>query len=304
MKMPDVSLNSLRLAGTILFMMTLAQFSMAGSIDDFNKALPAEIDGWQKMNPPVTYDQKTLYEYIDGGAELYIAYDFQKLYAFRYTAGEDEEIVIDIFDMGSSYDAYGVFSHGREVDDKALGQGSEYNSGLLTFWKDRYYVSILAYPETGQKAGIVQKLGRMLAEAISTTGNLPPIVALLPQKGLIPDSIHYFHHPILVNSHFFIATDNILNIDNDTPSVLAKYDADGRMFYMLLVQYPGESKGRNAYESFLTHYLVGAQDGVLVSQEGTWTGCRRKDSLLVVVFNSPTREILESYLNEAAADRS
>jgi hypothetical protein len=288
----------------MLVVLTLGQLSAAGSVDDFSGVLPSEIDGWKKADNPITYDQKTLYEYIDGGAELYIAYDFRKLYAFRYTSGDDAEIVIDIFDMGNSYDAFGVFSHGREVDDKTLGQGSEYNSGLLTFWKERYYVSILAYPETEQKAKIVQKLGRLLADSISATGDIPPVVSLLPEEGLVEDSIHYFHHPILVNSHYFIATDNILDIGGDTPSVLAKYDVDGRMFYMLLVHYPDESKARSAQESFLTHFLQGSRESILKSAEGTWTGCRRKGGVLVVVFNSPTREILESYLERAAADRS
>lgn len=303
MKKTDVCGKLSKLIIVILLFMTMVEYPMASSIDDFSKALPVEIDGWQKAGNPVTYDQKTLYEYIDGGAELYIAYDFRALYAFRYTSGNDMEIVIDIFDMGSSYDAFGVFSHGREVDDKELGQGSEYNSGLLTFWKDRYYVSILAYPETEQKAATVKKLGGILADKIAATGDLPPILELLPQKHLVPDSVHYFHHYILVNSHYFIAGDNILNIESDTPSVLAKYHMEDRNFYMLLVQYPDEKKAQKAHESFLQHYLASAPEGISESKEGTWTGCRRQDRILVVVFNAPAKETLMSYLEQGASGR-
>jgi len=275
---------------------------MAVSIDDFNKALPPEIDGWTKADTPVTYDNKSLYEYINGGAELFIAYNFEKMFAFRYTASDESEIVIDIFDMGKSYDAYGIFSHGREEDDKKLGQGSEYNSGLLTFWKDRYYVSILAFPETETKAQTVKKLGRVLADAIPAIGESPPIVNLLPPKNLVPYSTHYFHHHILVNSHYYIASENILNIDDTTHAVLARYKMKGDRFYMLLVNYQNNQKAQEAQKSFLQNYLPEAQEGIKELEDGKWTGCKIKDNLLVVVFNSPTKDVLVSYLKLVAAE--
>jgi len=285
-----------------LLLMNFTGYAMAVSIDDFDKVLPGEIDGWEKVDKPVTYDNKSLYEYINGGAELYIAYNFKEMYAFRYTAGDESEIVIDIFDMGKSYDAYGIFSHGREEDDQKLGQGSEYNSGLLTFWKDRFYVSILAFPETEEKAQTVKKLGQILADAIPETGPHPPIVDLLPLESLVPNSAHYFHHHILVNSHYYIASENILRIDGTTHAVLARYKKEGNTFYMLLVDYPNRPKAQEAYESFLLHYLPDAQEGVKKLEDGKWTGCRLKDNFLIIVFNSPTKDVLKSYMNMVATD--
>jgi len=288
----------------LLFLIwNFAGYAMAVSIDDFNKALPPELDGWKKADTPATYDNKSLYEYINGGAELYIAYNFKEVYSFRYTASDDSEIVIDIFDMGKSYDAYGIFSHGREEDDKKLGQGSEYNSGLLTFWKDQYYVSILAFPETETKAQTVKKLGQVLADAIPTTGESPPIVDLLPAKNLVPYSTHYFHHYILVNSHYYIANENILNIDDTTHAVLARYKGEGNTFYLLLVDYQNNQKAQEAQKSFLQHYLPDAQDGIKELDDGKWTGCTLKDNLLIVIFNSPNKDILTSYLKLVKTDR-
>jgi hypothetical protein len=289
-------LTLLQLPILIIFVGVTAGYAMAVSIDDFDKVLPAEIDGWKKADKPVTYDNKSLYDYINGGAELYIAYNFQKMYAFRYIASDESEIVIDIFDMGKSFDAFGIFSHGREEDDKKLGQGSEYNSGLLTFWKDHYYVSILAFPETESKAKTVKNLGSLLADAIPGTGESPPIVDLLPKENLVPYSTHYFHHYILVNSHYYIANENILNIDDTTHAVLARYRKEGNTFYMLLVDYQNSQKAQEAQKSFLQHHLPDAQEGIKKVDDGKWTGCTLKDKLLVVIFNSPTKDVLTSYL--------
>ena len=84
-----------------------------------------------------------------------------------------------------------------------LGQGSEYAAGLLTFWKDRYYVSILAYPETPATRDIVFQLGRAIAGAIPNEGPLPPILDRLPAEGLMPETVRYFHHYIWLNSFLF-----------------------------------------------------------------------------------------------------
>ena len=103
------------------------------------------------------YNRSTLYEYIDGGAELYLAYDFQEVFVRRYAGPGDTEIILDIYDMGSASEAFGVFSVEREDQDLGIGQGSEYGGGLLRFWKGRFFVSILTTGDAQKaKPAIIQ----------------------------------------------------------------------------------------------------------------------------------------------------
>lgn len=269
---------------------------MTFSLDEVYKSLPLEINGWNKSNNPIIYTQDTLYDYIDGGAELYIAYNFKNVLSIKYEKKE-AEIIIDFFDMGSSYDAYGIFSYGREEESDRIGQGSEYNSGLLTFWKDRFFVSILAYPETEEKKLIVLKLGKTLADSISSKGDLPLLLSLLPEKNLIPGSIRYLHHPIVLNNLFYISNENILFINKDVPTVLARYNNEGRSFHLLLSGYPDEQHAEKAYKSFLTHYLPDAVDGKAKVSEGEWTGCLLKNNFLAVIFRAPSEDMIDTYLH-------
>ena len=101
-----------------------------------------------------------LYDYINGGAELYLSYGFNKVINRTYLRPEQPDIVVDLFDMGTSQNAYGVFSHSMETVDAAYGQGSQYSEGLLLFWKDRYYVSIMSYPETTESKKALLALGQ------------------------------------------------------------------------------------------------------------------------------------------------
>ena len=269
---------------------------MAYPIEDFNSILPAEVDGWKKAEPPATYDKTNLFEYIDGGAELYISYNFKTLLAVRYKGQDDEEIVIDIFDMGDSFNAFGVFSHGREREDGLVGQGSEYGGGLLTFWKGRYYISIMAYPETEEKRGLVLELGRKTAAAIPGEGALPPVLELLPKENLVRDSIRYFHHYIWLNSHFFVANENILQIDDETQAVLAKYKTGDKTLHFLLALYPEPERAKSAGDSFLRHYLPDARNGMAQLPDGRWTGGLTDGRLLGIVFNAPDHDTLTSFL--------
>jgi len=86
------------------------------------RSLPAAIEGWTKLSDNELYSPQNLYEYINGGAELYISYQFKHLLTQSYTDSDSTEIRIDLFDMGSSFNAYGIFSHGREAVDQFVAQ--------------------------------------------------------------------------------------------------------------------------------------------------------------------------------------
>jgi hypothetical protein len=293
----SASLKACRLALGLALIIFSAGVAMSQSLDKLYSALPDEVSGWKKAAPPIAYDKTNLFDYIDGGAELYISYNFQKLLAVRYKGAGDEEIVIDMFDMGNSFDAYGLFSHGREHEDGLTGQGSEYNAGLLAFWKDRFYISILAYPETEAKKAMVIGLGRKLAEAIPQEGELPLVIGLLPQPNLIPESVRYFHHYIWINSHFFIANENILLIDDETQAVLAKYRTEGKPVPLLISLYPDEAKAAEAEKSFVRNYMKDATGSMAQMPDGLWTGCRREGNRLSIVFNAPSEAAARSYLD-------
>jgi len=274
---------------------------MANNLTDISKQLPGDIDGWQKETENTLYNSETLYKYINGGAELYISYNFKHVLAQKYKKGEGKEISVDIFDMGDSFNAFGVFSHSSEVPDKAenrIGQGSEYAAGLLTFWKERYYVSVLAYPETEEKKKTVLEIGRDIARAIPAEGPMPPMLKMLPPENLLTESIIYFTHHNWLNSHYYIAGDNILGIRSDTPAVLAKYkEADDKLF-VLLVTYPDKEKAETAYKNFLMLYLPDAVEGVKKLKDGRWAGCKLDGQLIAAVLDAPTRESVDTQLKK------
>lgn len=261
------------------------------NLTELDKQLPGEINGWKKSAEETFYTPTNLFKYIDGAAELYISYNFRQMLAQKYEKGDLPEITMDIFDMGNSFNAFGVFAHSREALDQSIAPEveSEYADGLLTFWKGRYYVSIMAYPETKEKKETVLTLGRHISGLIKEASQKPSIISKLPGENLVKESIRYFQNYIWLNSHYFISDQNILHIDKNTQAVLAKYkNKPGTgSYYVLLVAYPDTSKAKAAYENFMKHYLPDAQDGVKQLEDGKWTGSKQTGNLVIAVLNAP-----------------
>jgi hypothetical protein len=280
---------------SVAAMACLRMTAMPENMNEFKKVLPETIDGWKK-GAAVVYMPENLSTYIDGGAELYLSYNFKNALSVKYTDSAKNEITVDIFDMGSSYDAFGVFAHARETIDTSFGQGSEYAAGLLTFWKDRYYVSILTYPETPAKKGVVFMLGRAIAGAIKAEGPLPPILALLPAENLVPETVHYFHHYIWLNSFYFVSNENVLDIAADTPVALAKYQQAGSRFFLLLVRYPTAVRATAAAGKFRQNVLDGVADGIPRLKDGRWTGVQVRGDLVSVILNASDAATVGEYL--------
>jgi hypothetical protein len=122
-------------------------------------------------------------------------------------------------------------------------------------------------------------------------GSPPDIITLLPEPSLMKESVRYFHHHVWLNSHYYVADENILHIDETTEALLAKYDTGGNVHVLLLVKYPEDGRAMWAYNSFVKHYLPELSERTVVRiEDGTYTGCRRAGDLIVIVFNAPAEK--------------
>lgn len=257
--------------------------------------LPAQVGAWKKAATPAHYDPKTLYDYIDGGAELYLAFDFTGAIAFEYIADKDNVIKIDIFDMKSSKGAFGAFAHGRETLSTEIGQGSDYSSGLLTFWKHRWFVSVQGYPETPDKRKAVNELGRAIAALIPDTGSPPDIIAALPKAGLVESSVRTFHHHLLQNDYVHVSHENPLKIGPKNQAILARYDRQVERHALLLVDYLFENDAKQAQHDFMTGVLGNAMEAKIGER---WAGLKRSGKRLVIALDAPSRQAVQQILTE------
>ena len=107
----------------------------------------------------------------------------------------------------------------------------------------------------------------------------------------------------LTYSHFFVANQNILLIDDETQAVLAKYRTDDKPLHLLVALYPDAAKAKEAGQSFLRNYLPDASEGVSRLPDGRWTACLVEGKRLSIVFNAPSQEAAISFLGMIGTGR-
>ena len=289
----------LQIAGYSSFM--TMQKSHAEQLDVFSGALPKQVGMWNAEPKDRIYDPETIFGYIDGAGEVYRAYNMRNCLSRRYTASSGPAIVLDIFDMGTSEDAFGVFTHDRDGKTVDVGQGGLYRPGWLSFWKGRFFVSIYTEEETEAAKQATSDLSRAVASLIKDRGPEPGILRKLPAEGLQSQSIRYLHHHTVLNYHFYLADENILNLGQQTDAVLAVYQRSGKRAHLLLVSYPNEEKAAEAHKTLLHHYLPEAKfAGAVLLEDGKWSATERKNTFLTVVLEADTRPLAENLLREVS----
>jgi hypothetical protein len=203
--------------------------------------LPPEAAGWAADGDPSIFDTESIYSYIDGHAEVYMAYGMKRCVSRRYAApGTDGEIVVDLFEMASPADAYGVFSHDRDGEPVEAGQGGVFRHGWLSFWKGPWYGSVTAVDSEGATREDVVAVAAAVAEGLVETGEIPNLVHRLPADGLDPATVCYLRSPQILNAHVFVGSDDPLRMGSGAAAVVGKYDIGGQSGHLVLVQYPNE----------------------------------------------------------------
>ena len=280
-----------------LLVLFMTNASHANTLNDLGTRLPKQLRGWTAETEDRFYDEKTIYSYIDGGAELYKAYNMQQCLSRRYTTANGPSIILDIFDMGTPNDAFGVFTHDTDGRVMDIGQDARYRSGWLSFWKYRFFVSIYMEEETAAAENAVKALAREVAAGISIKGLRPRILQKLPQEGLESGSIRYLHHPMVLNYHFYLSDENILNLSAKTEALLANYRAGREEARLLLISYPNLKVAKKSLMDFSKHYLPEAdQSGFAQIENGKFAAAFRKDKLLTIILESDSRQLAERVL--------
>jgi hypothetical protein len=252
-------------------------------------SLPAEAAGWKWDGKEMKHDSKSVFQYMDGAAELYLAYGFQNLTVRRFEKANQPAITLELYEMSSPEDAYGVFSFERQDEAVGIGQGSEFGGGLLRFWKGKYFISIYAEGEGAEVESAILKVGRDAANSILSDGQEPRLIGLIPGKehGLVDKSVRYLKSHVLLNQRFFIAHQNILDLSRRTEAVLAQYTQEKQKVYLLIIRYPNVKEAGDAYQSFRGAYFpdAGGKD-LLKTEDQKWTMARQRGEVVIVVFGA------------------
>lgn len=215
-----------------------------------------EIAGWNQSGEVQTYLPKTLYEYIDGGADLYLTYDFEELKVAEYSNDKKASVTVEVYRQKSPTLAFGVYSQERPSNPSLVSIAAQgyIDENLLNFLSGSYYVKINSYNTGAEDREILQSFAKMVLENLDEKGTLPPILSSFPAEGKNG------------NSEKFVAR-NFLGYSFLHSAFTAEYELSGQKFRLFLIQ----TEDKNECRSMIQKYLQQAKSPDKEVSEGRHT---------------------------------
>ena len=284
--------------------------------------LPEQVAAWRLAGPSLRVLPENIFDYMDGAGELYLGYRFRYLDVAEYASPNAGSILVEMYSMEASDDAYGLLSTdwgGEPVEldnataDRARGRWPPralYGEGLLRVWAGDLYARIMADRATPEARAAIVALGRAVTAG---RGNaVPPrLLAALPRlddRGFVvrPAGVCFLRSYLVLNSTYFLSSRDILSLDRHVDAVLARFSPSAQggagTVVLLLVRYPDPVAATNGLVSFRTAYLpesvAGAEAQVAKVEDG-WTASARLGRDVAFVFGCGNQAEARLFLDRA-----
>jgi len=251
--------------------------------------------GWTLEGKTLLYDKETLSDRIDGEAELYFPYGFQRMATGRYATGKTPAIGMDveIYLMGSPLDAFGMYANYRQKEGRAQGFGAESNlaDSQLFFYQGSYFVHLQITGADSSDQATLAACGRVVAARLPGEGSRPPELAVLERPDLVKGSERYLPESLLGY--------DFLNLGLLADAVVA--GAQFQVFYLVGSTAESASIALQRYRSQLTGGKIEAAGKDLQFLEGVDplygpVAVLRKGSCLVGALKFSAQKGVRSFL--------
>jgi len=208
----------LRLA--LLGLMLWASPSLAAGAQPF--AFPP-VDGWTLAGQPQVFAPDTLYDYINGGSDLYLKYDFQELTVVEYRK-DAMSVSAEVYRHRTPDHAFGIYSQERvpSAEFLAIGAQGYYENAVCNFIQRGYYVKLSGENTGAEDRAILLGFARRISETLPGPSALPEILSAFPAEGK------------KANAEKFIAKD-FLGYGFLHAGFTADYDRSGRRYQLFAI---------------------------------------------------------------------
>jgi len=225
---------------------------------------------------PEFFIGKDLYEYIDGGAELYHSYNFRQIITAEYQSqsNPDLSIIIDIYDMSTPDNAFGVFSVQKDSSSNFINIGIQGISGggEIVFIKDKYFVKITTFVDTKESNDVLRKFALEAADRIKGTDSLPKIFKIFPKEGKIKNSEGF----VLMNAFACPDFNNVFT---------ANYEVNNERIQIAISDRQSTRDGKNTFEKIKDFFTSNEPSGVKIGEDSFITKNKNGESMLVAMKN-------------------
>jgi len=198
------------------------------------------VSGWKQVGDIQTFNPNTLYEYIDGGADLYLAYDFEDLKVAEYQNSQKASVTVEVYRHRTPTHAFGVYSQERVSGANFIDVGIQgyQEKHALNFLSGNAYVKITTFDTGPEDQTILLTFAKAVAGNLGDKGAFPSILAAFPGEGKIKNSEKFIARKFL--GYAFLHS-----------AFSADYDLSGRNFRLFIIEGKDQAECRDMVEKYL-----------------------------------------------------
>jgi hypothetical protein len=170
------------------------------------KFLPAagEIAGWKPDGEPLVYTEDNLWEYIDGAADNFLAFEFRQVLAQDFVSSAGRELKVEIYEHESPLMAYGIYAQMRSpgLAHHDIGDGAFSDEYSINLRKGCFFVRVAVFETGDETERELEAFATAIAAKIPAGGVLPSEVSAFPEEGLVPNDTRYITQGVLGREKF------------------------------------------------------------------------------------------------------
>lgn len=217
-----------------------------------------KLSGWVQSRAPSTYEGKTLYRDRATSPDLYHAYGFERQAEVEYETpqfGSRPLILLEVFDMGTPENAFGIYNFHTypQMKFEWVGSKAMLSGNYLRFSKGKYFIEIEGYEiATGIREAMIA-LAKIITAQIKDPPPKPQTLALLPSSNKVSGSVKLFRSNWVLRQIYSTLPVNVPQL-TDTPlgisaryreNVKSKNWTDAQIVY--IIRFDDTSTAESAY---------------------------------------------------------
>lgn len=221
-----------------------------------------EITDWVRVKKPTTYTPETLYKdrilLSEDDRDIYFNYGFERKTEVEYQSskfGSVPYILLEIFDMGTPENAFGIFSVYSYPQPKFewVGCKAIVSGKYLWFWKGKYFIQIEGYAiATGIRKAMVA-LAETVANQIQDPPQNIPFLEVLPNQ-YIRGSEKFFKTNWALSQINKSLPIPFPQLTDDTVGISAQYNIrynnPSHPYSVFILRFPDVSAAESAYSLY------------------------------------------------------
>jgi len=204
--------------------------------------------GWAKAGPLRTFTGQDLFNQINGGAELFLEFGFDRLRLQGYVK-DQAELTLNAYEMESAASALGVYlmKMGKETPFPGVEARNSCEEIQLTMLKGRYFVQVDNLGEVPAATTEAVALANAFLAGVAKESGVTPLDAL-PAGGKVPGTERLVRGPYGLQPYFTFGEGDILSQGGRIFGALAGYRTPaGSAFTRLIVPYPDSAAAAAAF---------------------------------------------------------